>query len=52
VAALLNAASGGVNYPYTVSQVISGFNGVFPGGDYEGQKNLFGAANEAVCPLN
>ena len=52
VAALLNAASGGVNYPYTVSEVISGFDGVFPNGDYEGQKNLFAVANELGCPLN
>jgi len=25
---------------------------VFPGGDYEGQKNIFAGFNEQGCPLN
>ena len=52
VAALLNAASPGVDYPLTVAQVISGFNAVFPGGDYETLKNRWAAFNELGCPLN
>ncbi len=31
VAALLNGASGGVSYDFTVSDVINGFNAVYPG---------------------
>ena len=52
VSALLNAASDGVNSDLTVQQVINGFNGVFPGGDYEGQKDIFAGFNEQRCPLN
>jgi hypothetical protein len=52
VSALLNAASGDVSYAFTPQQVIDAFNAVFPGGDYEGQKNLFAAQNELSCPLN
>jgi len=25
---------------------------LYPGGDYEGQKNIFAAQNELTCPLN
>ena len=52
VAALLNAGSGGVNYPLTTAQVIAGFNAVFPGGDYETLHKRWAAFNEAGCPLN
>ena len=53
VAALLNTSSGGVDYAYTNPQtVIDLFNGVFPGGDYEGLKNIFAAFNNRDCPLN
>ena len=53
VAALLNTASGGVDYAYTEpSTVIGYFNGVFPGGNYEGLKNIFAGFNERGCPLN
>jgi hypothetical protein len=52
VAALLNAASGGVDYALTPAEVISAFNAVFPGGDYEALKNLFATQNEFGCPLN
>jgi hypothetical protein len=52
VAALLNAASGGVDYDLTTTEVINAFNAVFPGGDYEGQKNIFAGFNEQGCPLN
>jgi hypothetical protein len=51
VAALLNA-SAGLSFPFTTTDVINAFNAVFPGGDYEGQKNIFAAANEKRCPLN
>jgi fibro-slime domain-containing protein/uncharacterized repeat protein (TIGR01451 family) len=52
VAALLNAASPGVSYDLSVNDVIEGFNDVFPGGDYEGLKDLFEGFNEQGCPLN
>jgi len=52
VAALLNGASAGVDYDLTAQDVIDAFNAVFPGGDYEGQKNIFEGFNEQGCPLN
>ncbi|MGZ8515538.1 MAG: hypothetical protein ACXWXA_10905 [Candidatus Limnocylindrales bacterium] len=53
VAALLNVASGDVDYAYTSTQtVIDAFNGVFPGGDYEGLKNIFAGFNELGCPIS
>jgi uncharacterized repeat protein (TIGR01451 family) len=52
VAALLNAASSGVEYDLSVAEVLDGFNTAFPGGDYETQKNEFAGLNEQGCPLN
>jgi hypothetical protein len=54
VAALLNAASGGVSYNLTVQQVIDQFNAVYPGtkADYESLKDVFAGYNEQTCPLN
>jgi len=52
VAALLNTASAGVDYDMTTQGVIDAFNAVYPGGDYEGQKNIFAGYNELGCPLN
>lgn len=53
VAALLSTSSPDVDYAYTDPQtVIDLFNGVFPGGDYEGLKNIFAAFNNRDCPLN
>lgn len=53
VAALLNAASGGVAYDVaTPAEVIARFNAVFPGGDYSGLKDTFEGFNEQGCPLN
>ncbi|HLA15972.1 MAG TPA: hypothetical protein VJZ72_03635 [Candidatus Limnocylindrales bacterium] len=52
VAALLNSASPSVDYEYSTAQVIAWFNAAFPGGDYEGLKDTFAAANEAGCTLN
>lgn len=52
VAALLNAASSGVSYGLTAADVVNAFNAVYPGGDYEGQKDIFANLNEQGCPLN
>ena len=52
VAALLNGASGGVDYDLTATDVITAFNAVFPGGDYNGLKDTFEDFNEQGCPLN
>ena len=55
VAALLNGASGGVDYALTDEAVIDLFNDVYPGtrGDYAGVKNgFFEINNETSCPLN
>jgi hypothetical protein len=52
VAALLNAASGSVNYPYTTAQVIAKVQAAFATGNFEAHKNDFVAANELGCPLN
>ncbi len=51
VAALLNAASDGVSYDLSVQQVIDGFNAVYPGGNYNAQKDIFENFNEQGCPL-
>lgn len=52
VAALLNSAS--VGYMYSTAEVISAFNGVYPGSkqEYNAVKGDFADANEAMCPLN
>ena len=54
VAALLNAASSGVNYDLTVADVINQFNAVYPGTKtaYIAQKDSFEAFNQQGCPLN
>jgi hypothetical protein len=55
VAALLNAASTGVEYPLTTAQVISGFNAVFPVTSDSAVETLhlrWAGFNEAGCPLN
>jgi hypothetical protein len=52
VAALLNAASGDVDYDLTALQVINAFNAVYPGGDYESLKNRFDLLNNQGCPIN
>ena len=51
VAALLNAAHDGVNYPFSVAEVISMTQVAFPDGDIEGTKATFEAANELGCGL-
>lgn len=54
VAALLNAASPGVNYGLTAAQVIEAFDAVHPGTNaaYEALKDQFEALNEQGCGLN
>ena len=54
VAALLNAASAGVDYAFSPAAVISSFNAVYPGSksDYEALKNQFERENQRGCPLN
>ena len=54
VAALLNAASSGVDYGQTPADVIGSFNAVYPAtkGDYNALKNDLEYDNERGCPLN
>lgn len=54
VAALLNAASGGVSYDLSPDQVISLFNAAFHGSKAEREraKNLLERFNSQGCPLN
>ena len=52
VAALLNAAHPDVSYDLSETEVISAFNAVFPGGDYEALKDEFEEFNEQGCPLS
>ena len=51
-AALLNAASGDVDYDRTTAQVIDAFGNAYASGSYEFLKNMFEAFNEQGCPLN
>jgi hypothetical protein len=54
VAALLNAASNGVAYPYTTTQVIAIVRGtgIYAGKTVEERKDILEAANTLGCPLN
>jgi hypothetical protein len=54
VAALLNAASGGVAYAYTTAEVIAIVRGTgaYAGLSMEARKDLLAVANESSCPLN
>ena len=54
VAALLNSASDGVDYELSTSEVIDGFNDVYPGSDddYEALKDQYAYYNELGCPLD
>jgi hypothetical protein len=54
VAALLNAASGGVDYAYSIAQVIDIVqgDGAYAGMGVEQRKDLLAVANERGCPLN
>lgn len=50
-AALLNAASPGVDYDFTVAQVIQMVQSAYSSGDFESVKNQFEVANEKGCSL-
>lgn len=55
VAALLNAASSGVDYDLTVAEVVAAFNAAYASGDpsiITNQKNVFDMLNNQGCPLN
>jgi hypothetical protein len=53
VAALLNTASPDVDYAHTTTGfIVDEFNSVFPGGNYEGLKDIYAGFNELGCPLN
>ncbi len=52
VAALLNAASGPLNYDLSVAEVIAAFNNVYPGGNYEALKKLFEGFNTQDCSID
>ena len=52
VAALLNASSPDVSYPYTVDEVIEMTQAVNDSESFKATKYLFENANEAGCPLN
>jgi len=55
VAALLNSASEGVDYPISEADVINMFNDVYPSDKkwkYNKKKKGFEEANEQGCPLN
>jgi hypothetical protein len=51
VAALLNAASGDVNFEFTVAEVINIVQEAIATGNIEEAKNELEAENETVCPL-
>lgn len=51
-AALLNAATGDVNYTFTISQVIASVQNAYATGEFEALKDQLDAANNAGCPLN
>ena len=51
-AALLDAASPDVVYPYTVAEVIARVHSAYQDGDFELYKNQLAFANEGLCPLN
>jgi hypothetical protein len=51
VAALLNSASGGVNYPMETAEVIAAVRAAFASGDFESVKNPLEALNEKGCGL-
>lgn len=52
VAALLNASSPQVAYPYTVAQIIAEVQEAFATGDFESTKNLLEAGNELGCTVD
>lgn len=51
VAALLNSASGGVDYPMSTADVIAQVRAAFASGDFESVKNPLETLNEKGCRL-
>lgn len=51
VAAILNV-SAGLNYQFTLAQIIAGVQNAYATGNFEPFKNQLDAANNAGCPLN
>ena len=51
VAALLNAATGGVDYAFAEADVIAMVQNAYATGDFNGIKDLLQAENERGCPL-
>lgn len=51
VAALLNSENPNISFAYTRAQVISMFNAVYPGGNYDTLKNTLETQNTISCPL-
>lgn len=51
-AALLNAASGGVDYGMTTAQVIAAVQAANLESEWEPLKDIFEALNQSGCPLN
>ena len=52
VAALLNAASPGVDFDLTTAEVIAAFNAAWASGDYNTTKDMLDDLNNQGCPLN
>lgn len=52
VAALLNAASPGVDFDLTTAEVIAAFNAAWASGEYNETKNMLDRLNNQGCPLN
>lgn len=52
VAALLNAASPGVDFDLTTAEVIAAFNAAWTSGEYEATKDMLDDLNNQGCPLN
>jgi hypothetical protein len=52
VAALLNSASGGVDFEFSTAEVIALVQQAYLTGDFEGVKNMLEDENERGCPLN
>ncbi len=52
VAALLNAASPGVDFDLTTAGVISAFNAAWASGEYNTTKNMLDELNNQGCPLD
>jgi cysteine-rich repeat protein len=52
VAALLNAASGGVDYAYSTEMVIQIVQDAYATGDFETAKSMLATQNESYCSLD